>query len=291
MQARAPSVARAALWMIGCLFAFSMMAIAGREVSSALTTGELLTWRSLIGAPVMAIIVLATGRRHELVHARYPLHLARNIFHFTGQYCWFFALTLIPLAQLFALEFTSPIWVAILAAVFLGERFTLGKGLAIVFGFAGVLLVARPDAAGVDVGQLWALVAAVFFASQMITTKKLTQTDSVVIILFIMTVMQAIIGIMVIAGLPSLPADAPTAGWLVALALASLCAHFALTQAFTYADATVVVPMDFFRLPLIALVGVAFYSEPLEPLILAGGLLIFIGNFANIWLSQRSAAR
>ncbi|MEO0620265.1 MAG: DMT family transporter [Pseudomonadota bacterium] len=276
--------------MVGCLFSFSVMAVAGREISGALSTGELLTWRSLIGAPVMAVALLMTGRAaSHLRTARYGLHLGRNIFHFTGQYCWFYALTLIPLAQLFALEFTSPIWVAIFAALILGERFTRWKALAIALGFIGVLLVAQPGTATFGLGQAVALVAAVFFAAQMITTKKLTETDSVVTILFIMTLMQSMIGMLVIGGLPSVPDTTLTTAWLIALALASLCAHFSLTQAFTHADATIVVPMDFFRLPLIALVGVLLYSEPLDLLILAGGGLIFAGNFVNLRMSARQS--
>ncbi|MEL7544418.1 MAG: DMT family transporter, partial [Pseudomonadota bacterium] len=190
---REPSVPRAAGWMVGCLFSFSIMAIAGREIAGALTTGELLTWRSLIGAPVMAAVLFASGHAaSRLRTARYGLHVVRNAFHFTGQYCWFYALTLIPLAQLFALEFTSPIWVAVFAALILGERFTRWKALAIALGFLGVLLVAQPGSATFGVGQAVALIAAVFFAAQMIATKKLTQTDSVVTILFIMPIIDCI---------------------------------------------------------------------------------------------------
>jgi len=289
MAPRQKSVGRAALWMTGCLLSFSTMAIAGREIGSALTTAELLTWRSFIGFPVMALLIaLSPAGFNQLRTTKLPLHVVRNLFHFTGQYCWFFALTLIPLAQLFALEFTSPIWVAVLAALFLGERFTIWKTVAIALGFAGVLLVAQPGTSAFGVGQIWALASAIFFASQMICTKKLTETDSVPCILFYMTVFQSLIGMAATGGLPSLPDSPHTAFWITALGIGSLCAHFCLTQAFTYADATVVVPMDFFRLPLIALVGVTFYAEPLDPLILAGGALIFLGNFLNIRMSART---
>lgn len=287
MVARQKSVARAAAWMLGCLFSFSMMAIAGREVGDALSTAELLTWRSLIGFPIMAAAVaLSPTGFAQLKTSRFPIHIVRNLFHFTGQYCWFFALGLIPLAQLFALEFTSPIWVAVLAALVLGERITIWKVVAVALGFIGVLIVAQPGTSAFGAGQIWALSSAVFFACQMIATKKLTETETVPCILLYMTVLQSLIGIVVQGALPSIPTETMTILWVFALAVFSLCAHFCLTQAFTYADASIVVPMDFFRLPLIAMVGVAFYAEPLDLLILGGGALIFLGNFVNIRMSQ-----
>jgi drug/metabolite transporter (DMT)-like permease len=289
MVAEAKSATRAAMWMLGALMSFSAMAIAGREAGHVLSTVDILIWRSLLGIPIMtAAVALNPAGFRQLRTARPLLHIVRNIFHFAGQYCWFFALVLIPLAQLFALEFTSPIWVAILAAVILGERVTIWKVIAIAFGFAGVLIVAQPGTSAFEIGHASALLAAFFFAIQMICTKKLTESDSVVCILFFMTVMQTLIGLVVGGGLPAIPSDAGTTLWVIVLAVGSLCAHFCLTRAFTYADASIVVPMDFFRLPLIALVGVAFYAEPLEFLIIAGGALIFLGNFINIWGSARA---
>ncbi|MDP3961875.1 MAG: DMT family transporter, partial [Pseudorhodobacter sp.] len=130
----------AALWMIGSILAFSAMAVAGREASHLHDTFEIMLWRSLVGLSVVLALGLATGRLREIRRNRLGQHFARNLVHFTGQNLWFWALTVIPLAQVFALEFTSPIWVILLSPLFLGERITPARALAAALGFAGILI-------------------------------------------------------------------------------------------------------------------------------------------------------
>jgi len=288
----APSLARAALWMGGALVSFSTMAVSGREAGRVLATAELLVWRSVIGFVVVAVLVALSARGFAQVRTKRPgLHVMRNAGHFFGQYGWYYAVTLIPLAQLFALEFTAPIWVALVAPLLLGERFSRAGMAAIGVSFVGVLMVVGAlgagFAAGFGEGQVWGLLASFGFAVTMIATKRLTSTETTLCIMFWLTLLQAPMGLMVAGALPTVPPDGTTALWVLALSFGGLAAHFCVTQAFRYGDATVVVPMDFFRLPLIAAVGVMFYAEPLAWNVLAGGTLIFLGN----WLNVRRAAR
>ena len=292
----APSPARAALWMAGALSSFSIMAVAGREAGRVIPTADLLVWRSVIGALVVCVLLAFSAHGFGQIRTkRVPQHLTRNVFHFFGQYCWYYAVTLIPLAQLFALEFTSPIWVALFAPLLLGERFSAWKMAAVILGFAGVLLVVRPidPEAGLSFGegQIWALMSAVGFAGNMIATKRLTATESSLCVIFYMTVMQAPMGLLLSGGLPVVPPDTWTALWTTALALGGLSAHFCLAQAFRQADATIVAPMDFVRLPLIALIGMLAYGEALDPYVFAGGALIFFGNYVNIIRNRPGVAR
>jgi len=288
--APAPSLMRAALWMSAALLSFTTMAVSGREAGRVLGTAEMLVWRSVIGFIIIVAVIAFTARGFAQVKtARIGLHLIRNIGHFFGQYCWYYAVTIIPLAQLFALEFTSPIWVALVAPLFLGERFSpMGLG-AIALSFIGVLMVVGAFGAGFveafGEGQVWGLLCSFGFAVNMIATKKLTGTETTLCIMFWLTLLQAPMGLIVAGGLPTVPPDSVTALWVLALSIGGLTAHFCITQAFRYGDATVVVPMDFFRLPLVALVGMAFYAEPLAWNVLAGGALIFLGN----WLNTRRA--
>ncbi len=290
-----PSPARAALWMAGALTSFSVMAISGREAGQVMPTADLLVWRSVIGAAIVCVLLAFSAQGTAQIRTkRLPQHLVRNVFHFFGQYCWYYAVTLIPLAQLFALEFTSPIWVALLAPLLLGERFTVWKAVTIVLGFIGVLLVVRPFGAGAGVtfgeGQVLALLSAVGFAGNMIATKRLSATDSSLCVIFYMTVMQAPMGLLMSGGLPLVPPNAWIGFWTVALALGGLSAHFCLAQAFRQADATIVAPMDFIRLPVIAIMAMLVYGEALDPYVFAGGALIFFGNYLNIRARPRPAA-
>jgi drug/metabolite transporter (DMT)-like permease len=189
---------------------------------------------------------------------------------------------LIPLAQVFALEFTSPIWVMLAAPLLLGERFTRWKVLAVALGFAGMLLIVKPGFTEIGPGTLWAFSCAFGFAGTIIATKRLSATETPFCVLFYMTLMQTPIGMAVLGGLPSLPPDAGVWFWTVALALGGLSSHYCLTRAYKLADATVVVPLDFTRLPLIAVVGLIAYNEAIDVAVILGGALIVFGNLMNI---------
>ena len=124
---------RAGLWMMGAVISLTSMAIAGRELSSTLSTFQILFVRSIIGLVVVGIIVLRRGI--GTVKTQQPgLQIVRNIVHFSGQYCWFYGIGFLPLGLVFALEFTTPIWVAGLATLFLGEKLTPARIAAVVLG-------------------------------------------------------------------------------------------------------------------------------------------------------------
>ncbi len=280
---------RAALWMTGAVASFSAMAIAGRQVSHLHDSFEIMTVRSAVGFALVLVYGVASGTLRQVTRARLGGHLLRNVVHFTGQNLWFWALTLIPLAQVFALEFTSPIWVILLSPLFLGERLTRTKLVAAGLGFAGILLVARPDFAALDKGVLAAAGSAVCFAATSILTKRLTKGEPIIGILFWLTGMQFFMGLAAAGfdGTIHLP-TAQTLPWLVLIGGAGVLAHLSLTSALKLAPASFVAPLDFLRLPLIAVVGALVYAEPLDPFVLAGGAVIFAGIWLNIRAELRS---
>lgn len=278
----------AALWMTGSIAAFSSMAIATREIRGAHDTFEILAYRSVIGWLIVVVAALALGQRRRIRTDRLGSHVVRNLLHFTGQSLWFWAITLIPLAQVFALEFTSPIWVILLAPLVLGERLTRPRLVAAALGFAGILIVARPDFGTLDPGVLAAAGAAFFFAATTLLTKRLTRGEAIVSILFWLTLMQAVLGAVMVLwdGQVALPTLA-TLPWLVVIAVAGVTAHLCLTTALSLAPANVVVPVDFARLPIIAAIGAVFYAEPIEASLFLGAGLIFLG----IWINLRAETR
>jgi drug/metabolite transporter (DMT)-like permease len=276
---------RAALWMLGSVGAFSAMAVSGKQVSGLHDSFEIMTIRSAVGIPLVLLLAATTGQMRAIKAERMGGHLLRNLMHFTGQNLWFWALTMIPLAQLFALEFTSPIWVILLSPIFLGERLTPMRLCAAGLGFAGILIVARPDLSQVNPGILAAAGAAVCFAATSIATKRLTNGQSILTIMFWLTVMQFGFGLIgtFYDGIVHWP-TAHTLPWLVLIGFCGVVAHYSLTSALNLAAASFVMPIDFLRLPLIAVVGALVYAEPLDPWVLGGGLVIFLG----IWLNIRS---
>lgn len=279
---------RATLWMSGAIVSFTSMAVAGRAVSLDLDTFEIMMYRSLIGLIIVVILSRITGTWTQITRRNLPLHGMRNLAHFTGQNLWFYALTVIPLAQVFALEFTSPLWVIPLSALVLGERLTRIRVLAAVIGFVGILVVTRPSAETLSLGTLAAALAAVGFAATAVFTRKLTRTETITCILFYLTAMQLVFGV-ICAGFDgdiALPNGA-NLPWVVLIACAGLLAHYCLTTALSLAPATIVMPIDFIRLPVIALVGMAFYAEPLDLFVFVGAALIFGGNYLNIWSERR----
>lgn len=281
---------KAAVWMLGALLSFSSMAVAARLASARLDTFEIMLYRSLVGLVVVLAVAAAAGRLGEISRRRLGLHLLRNSTHFAGQNLWLFAIATIPLAQVFALEFTVPLWVALLAPLVLGERLTRLRAVTAGIGFIGVLIVARPVSIGVESGHLAALLAALGFAGSAMATKLLTRDVTTTCILFWLTAMQTVMGLFAagIDGAIALP-DAATLGPAVVVGLAGLGAHFCLTSALRCAPASVVMPLDFLRLPLISVVGMLLFAEPLEVAVFLGALVIFGANYANLLGERRRA--
>ncbi|MGJ4969892.1 DMT family transporter [Bradyrhizobium sp. HKCCYLRH1073] len=271
----------AALWMTGWLSLMLVMAVAGREAMRELNVFELMELRCLIGLVMLSPVIALSGGFARLRTSRLKQHAARNLVHYGAQLGWFFALTLIPIGQVVAIEFTMPIWTALLAAAFLGERITLFKLAAIGLGLVGVVVIVRPDTGAVNPGQLIALAAAVGFGISIALVKLLTRTEPTVSIIFWMLVVQSIAGL-----IPSLvfwtPPSAATWGWILLVAFCGTFSHFCMTRALLYADATIVVPMDFLRVPLTATVGWLVYAERLDGLTVIGAALILAGNLLNL---------
>lgn len=275
--------------MLGAVFSFSTMAVAGRAVYEEMDVYQLMFYRSAIGLTLVLIYAGCTkGGFGKFKTGRIKLHFIRNMSHLVGQFGWFFALGLIPLAQLFALEFTTPLWVAALAPLLLGERLTKMRLAAVSLGFIGVLIVLRPGLEDVSLGSIVMLIGAVGFAGAMMCTKRMSTTEQPVTILFYMALIQTPVGLML--AINELHWPSPVTGmWLILVAVLGFTAHFCIVRAVSLADAIVVAPLDFIRLPLIAVVGVVLYGEPLELWVFVGGALVLLGNYSNLMAERRKA--
>lgn len=279
-----PPNVRAALWMMGAVAGFVSMAFAGRSLGTLHDTFEIMAWRSIIGIITVLIAARLAGTIKQIRARNMGLHALRNIAHFTGQNLWFAALTLIPLAQLFATEFSYPLWVALAAPFVLGERMTAPRAIAVGLGFAGILIVTQPWAlGGLDLGTLLAIGCAFGFAGSALATKRLTTRAPLTEIMFWLCMMQAVLGFVcaLYDGSMRLP-SAQSLPYLIWVGLAGLGAHACMTRALTIAPASVVAPIDFLRLPIVAILGWLVYEEAITVPVLIGGAIILLANWINI---------
>ena len=281
MAAATASPRKAAAWMVGWLTAMLVMAVAGREATRTLHVFQIMEMRSVLGFVLLWPLLHASGGLAAMRTDRIGRHIARNTVHYGAQFGWFLALTMIPLAQVVAIEFTMPIWTALLAVAFLGERLGAARIIAVALGLVGVTVIVRPGLEHIDPGQLIALAAAVGFAVSIILVKSLTATESAVSIIFWMLVVQSVIGIV-----PALLVwRTPTAQvwpWIGVIALCGTYSHYCMTQALRHADAMVIVPMDFLRVPLTAVAGWLVYNERIDVFTVIGAGLILVANLLNL---------
>ena len=276
---------RGALWMGGAVLSFALMAVAVRELLRHMGILEILSLRTLVTLLVVCALVPRSGLA-PLRTRRFPLHCARALVHLGGQSCWMYAISALTLATVFAIEFTMPVWVAVLAVFFLGERMNRGRIVMLVLGLAGIAIILRPGLGAFHPAALVMLLGSVFYAGNMIFTKRLSATDSALAVTFWMSAVQ--MPLTFLAAWPGWvapqPADVP---WIIAIGAGSFAAHYSMTRAMKLADATLVVPIDFLRLPLIAVVGAVLYGEPLEAATFIGAAVIFAGTYYSLSRENR----
>jgi len=277
------------LWMAGAIASYIAAALAIRALARSLTVFEIMSVRSAGGlAFLLALMAVRPNLRRGLASRRIGLHLARNSVHFVGQIIWALAITLLPFATVFALEFTAPVWVALLAVIFLGERLTSTRAASAVLCLIGVFVILHPGLASFRPIALLALGAAIIQAFTAIFTKKLTETETTFAILFWMNLMQLPMNLAGSDPLFVTKLHLSMALPLIGIAVSALSAHLCLAEAFRRGDAIAVVPLDFLRVPLIALIGWSFYGEALDALVLAGSSLIIAGVIWNLRAEARA---
>jgi drug/metabolite transporter (DMT)-like permease len=286
---RAPLL-RATGWMLLSLGSLAAMAVGVRELSDTLSPFSILFVRSVVGVGIVAVVVLCTAEPSVLRSRQWGWQLFRHSVHFAAQVGWIVAIAGLALAEVFAIEFTSPVWGALLAIWLLGERLTPARLIALLCGVIGMLFVVRPGIVPVGLPTVAIVLAAIGFGFANVATKKLVATDHPLGIVFWMCAVQALLALPPTLRqwvTPSL-GDTP---WLAFVGVCGLLAHYALSKAMQLADALFVLPIDFLRLPLIALVGLVVYDERLDPCTLFGGALIVSGVWFQLYAERRGRSR
>jgi drug/metabolite transporter (DMT)-like permease len=272
--------ARGVLWMLGAVLSFMAMAIAVRELQRHMGSFEIVFLRS-IGMLAITLAMLPRAGMASIRTTRFQLHLWRNLIHFCGQVLWVYSIGALALATVFAIEFTMPVWTSILAWLFLKEKFTLPRLVMLSLGLVGVLIILRPGSGEFHPAALAMILGSLCYASSFIFTKRLSSTDTALAVLFWMSVVQTPISLALAVPqwVSPVAADLP---WIVGIGAGAFTAHYCMTQAMKLVDAMVAVPIDFIRLPLIAVVGALAYGEPFDPMVIAGAAVIFAGTYYSI---------
>lgn len=275
----------AVAWMMGALASFTTMALAGRELTAEMSVFQAMALRSIICVAVLGAIAARLGRA-SVGTARIRMHLGRSAVHYVGTYAWIYGISVLPLAAVFSIEFTTPIWTALLGALFLREPLTAWRTAGIALGFAGILVILRPGSEMIDAAAFVVLGAAWCYAATYAFTRAMAPSERPFTIIFWMNLIQLPIGLVPASVLWVTPSDHAWP-WIAAMGVSGLTSHWCVSHAMRHADAALVAPMDFIRLPLIAVIGWLLYAEPFNPFVLAGGVLIFAGNMVGLLGERR----
>ena len=264
-------------WMLGFIVNISIMAISIRELSIKYSSFEIQNFRNIFSIIIILIFFKEKNNVH-LTTFQLKNNFLRNIFHFIGQSAWTWGLTVLPLAVVFSLEFTMPIWATIIAIIIFKEKITLNKILFLILGLLGTWIILLPDTKYIGIYNIIVLFSAITYAIAHNFTKKLTSTDSIISILFYMAIIQlpfSLIGSFIVDNLHyNIVKEMPL---IILLTITSLLAHYCLSSALKNSEASVVLPIDYIRLPLIIFIGWYYYDEIISSNVFIGSLLIISG--------------
>ena len=263
-------------WMALSMTSFIGMSIGSRELAASLSIRQVLFFRALVGLFVIMLFIRSLWPQIRQMH-QFRLHLIRNAVHFTAQYFWTIGVVLLPLASVFALEFTMPVWVALFAWAILHERPTRARLLATLGGFLGVLVIVRPGIGIVDPAAGLVLLAATGYGLSLVLVKLLTRQNSPGAIVAWMILIQLPLGL-IFALTDWRPVHVTDLPWMVVAGVGALSAHYCMAQALRRLDASVAMPVDFLRVPLAAIAGYLLYREAIDIWVFTGAAIILLSN-------------
>ena len=271
--------------MIVALFMFTVMGICIRLSAAQLPVIEVVFFRNFLAVLILLPLVARAGF-HTLYMHRPKLFFLRATINAIGMFCGFTALTLIPLAQMTALSFTTPLFVTIGAVLLLGEVIRARRIAAICIGFLGTLIILQPGVVEVTAGSLLALVHALTIAIASLIVKVLTRSDSQHAIVTWMVVMQTPLALIPSLWVWEWP-NIFTWGFLWGMALSGTIAHLCFTRAFSLVDITALQPLEFIKLPFAVILAWIIFAEWPGLWTFLGGAVIFA---STAYITRREAA-
>jgi len=273
---------QAMLYMLAAACLFSIMVTSIRHVSVEVNSFIVVFFRNLFGVIIVAPIIARHG--FGFLRTTVPrLYGWRTILGLGSMFLWFYGITVTPVAEAVALSFTAPLFVTVVAVLVLGEKVGLPRWLATIIGFGGTVLVLRPGFAEVTPGHMMLIVSSILMGASIVTIKMLAATEPpgrIVAYMVILFTPVSLVPALFVWEWPSWNA----LFWLVVIGGAGTLAHMMFARALSKADASAVMPLDFMRLPLTAVIAFFAFSEVPDVFTFVGGAVIFV---SSIYIAQR----
>ena len=267
-------------WML--LTGLCFVAVTGivKHVGQDMPAAQAAFLRFLLGL-VFLIPVIPALLRLRLQRSDWSLFTGRALLHVGAVICWFYAMTKIPVAEVTAMNYLSPVYVTIGAALFLGERLAARRLLAVLAGLVGVAIILRPGFREVTDGHLAMMATALLFGVSYLIAKRLSERHDAAVVVGILSVMVTI-GLAPFAMAVWVPPTAVQIGWLFLVAGFATAGHYAMTRAFAVAPMTVTQPVTFLQLIWATLLGVLLFDEAADGwVILGGGVILAAVSFIS----------
>jgi drug/metabolite transporter (DMT)-like permease len=277
---------RGILWATLAMFAFAVVPISVRFIAPFLPAAETVVLRSFIAVGLMIPWALTVGWR-GMKPKRFDLHLLRGTFNGTGMILWFWGLGLMPIADAVALQYTLPLFALLFAVMFLGERVGIRRITAMLVGFTGALVVIRPGFAEVSLATVAVLGSAALYAATLVVMRSQSQNDTPMTIMFWSNLFMGLIAV-IPAALVWVAPPVEVWPWLLFLACGGWLAHFSLTKALVTIDAKTAAPLDYLRLPIVAIAAYPLFGEFPDALTWIGAAIIATSTG---YIARRDAQR
>ena len=273
-----------ALWMLASTIFFTAMTAMIRYLSGSIDPLEIVFFRNLFGLAVLLPWVM----RHGMVSLntrRLPLYSLRALVGLIAMSCWFTAISRMNLGDAVALSFTAPMFATVGAILLLGEIVRVRRWVAVLIGFAGAMVILRPGFAEIPPAAYLVLLSAMMMGLSVCLVKLLARTEQVIAIVFTMVLMLTPVSLIPALFVWQTP-DPIQFAWLLAIGACGTLGHICITRAFSMAEATAVLPYDFLRLPLMAVLAWLVFDQVLDGWTGLGAAII-IGS--SLYIAHREA--
>ncbi|WP_201155638.1 DMT family transporter, partial [Rhodobaculum claviforme] len=281
----------------GALFALAAFAVFAshdaviKALGGTLSPVQILFFSTLFGFPLVGMMLMRDRTDGTLV-PRHPWWVAlRTLSAVVGALAAFHAFTTLPLAQVYAILFAAPLLITVLAIPILGERVRLRRGLAVLVGLAGVMIVLRPGSADLEVGHLAALAAAVFSALSAIIMRKIgAEERSVVLIIYPLMANFLLMGALL--PLVYVPMQMAELGAAAVIAGLGFVGMLLVIGAYRAGEAVAIAPMQYSQILWATLWGLVFFDEvPDAATLLGAGVVIASGVYIVMREGRAGASR